>query len=276
MSMVCRSDGTYEAVQQTAFLKKGQSYCFRLQLAFNSAEGGTDYIHYPTLFRVWSGSTFCTREELLWTSPVIDHTEWRTYQISFTCQQSQPFIIFEAYFAQSYSYWGRVLVDNLHSVENLDILPKDTTLCLLDSLYLTTPTQGWKQIQWLDSTDQVVSQESSLWVSKPGLYKVKTWDGCLFYTDSIRVGYRECEDKFFVPNLVTPNQDGKNEVFAFKGIGYSGWQLQLINRWGEQVYHSDDYQQDWPRDKPKAGLYYYRLEKSGFKPILGWLHVLYE
>ena len=49
-----------------------------------------------------------------------------------------------------------------------------------------------------------------------------------------------------IPNIFTPNGDGKNDVFEIKGLeAYTGSQLFIYNRWGNEVYKSDNYLNNW-------------------------------
>ncbi|MBD3638008.1 MAG: gliding motility-associated C-terminal domain-containing protein [Crocinitomicaceae bacterium] len=49
----------------------------------------------------------------------------------------------------------------------------------------------------------------------------------------------------FIPEVVTPNGDGKNDVFEISGIELLPNTVQIFNRWGQKVYESTDYQNDW-------------------------------
>ncbi|RFM32251.1 DUF11 domain-containing protein [Chitinophaga silvisoli] len=65
---------------------------------------------------------------------------------------------------------------------------------------------------------------------------------------------------FFVPNVITPNGDGKNDQFVIKGLDlYPGSKLEIYNRWGNQVYRSDNYNNNWKGEGLSAGIYYYVL-----------------
>lgn len=283
VSMVCRWDGTYEAISQKVDLQAGVSYCFQLQLAFSSAVVDGESPHRPACMRIWSGTgagdaQSCKRKELLWTSPVIDHTEWKHYSVSFTCKQSQPLIIFETYYTEPKPYLGRVLMDHIESVGSADLLPSDTLFCLDDSLLLSPrllADQSMESWEWKDQTGQVLSDQSAVWISQPGTYYLTTSNGCIRFQDSIRIGTKECFDQFYIPNVITPNGDGVNDTFAFRGVSRNQWQLWIINRWGEVVYQSANYQQDWSAQGWPAGMYYYRLEKRGFPALTGYLQVLY-
>ncbi|MCK7554700.1 gliding motility-associated C-terminal domain-containing protein [Chitinophaga sedimenti] len=60
------------------------------------------------------------------------------------------------------------------------------------------------------------------------------------------------------PNTFTPNGDGKNERFIIGGLDkYQGAKLQVFNRWGSQVYRSNDYRNDWNGSGLAESTYYY-------------------
>jgi gliding motility-associated-like protein len=77
------------------------------------------------------------------------------------------------------------------------------------------------------------------------------------------------------PNVVTPNGDGKNDELFFQNLhDYPGSSLNVYNRWGNLVYTSPDYQNNW---KPEVvdGVYYYVLVVQGIeKPLTGFFEVI--
>jgi gliding motility-associated-like protein len=64
-----------------------------------------------------------------------------------------------------------------------------------------------------------------------------------------------------VPNTFTPNGDGQNDFFEiiYLPVLYPGSKLYIYNRWGNKVYHSDNYQNDWDGEKHSEGTYFYTL-----------------
>jgi gliding motility-associated-like protein len=58
-----------------------------------------------------------------------------------------------------------------------------------------------------------------------------------------------------VPNVVTPNGDGKNDSFI---IGIPNSTMKIYNRWGKLVFESPNYQNDWGKGVVN-GTYYYIL-----------------
>lgn len=52
---------------------------------------------------------------------------------------------------------------------------------------------------------------------------------------------------FYVPNAFTPNDDGTNEVFIPKGIGFdrNSYHMYIYDRWGNFIFYSDDPAKGW-------------------------------
>jgi gliding motility-associated-like protein len=49
----------------------------------------------------------------------------------------------------------------------------------------------------------------------------------------------------YVPTSFTPNNDGINDAFFVAGIRLLGYRLIIYNRWGEEVFYSEDAEQVW-------------------------------
>jgi gliding motility-associated-like protein len=65
-----------------------------------------------------------------------------------------------------------------------------------------------------------------------------------------------CEIK--IPNVFTPNSDGKNEAFVIDGVeNYPGSTLQIYDRWGNMIYESASYNNSWTGRDQAEGTYYY-------------------
>jgi gliding motility-associated-like protein len=71
----------------------------------------------------------------------------------------------------------------------------------------------------------------------------------------------------FIPNVFTPNGDGKNDTFEIRGLNlFSENELKIISRWGNEVYKATNYKNDWTGEGLNEGTYYYLLrvkENSG-------------
>lgn len=77
----------------------------------------------------------------------------------------------------------------------------------------------------------------------------------------------------FIPNLMTPNNDGKNDQFEILGLP-GGSTLNVFNRWGNVVYQSNDYDNLWTGNSISDGVYYYDLLLPDGNKYKGWLQVL--
>jgi len=63
------------------------------------------------------------------------------------------------------------------------------------------------------------------------------------------------EITFFMPNAFTPNEDTKNDIFLGKGLleGISDFKMTIWNRWGEQIFESNDPDVGWNGRKNNEG-----------------------
>ncbi|WP_429377316.1 gliding motility-associated C-terminal domain-containing protein [Mucilaginibacter sp. UYCu711] len=98
-------------------------------------------------------------------------------------------------------------------------------------------------------------------------------NGC---TDTVAVNVTS--STIDAPNVLTPNGDGQNDVLIIPGIEYfPGSKIAVYNRWGNEVYHSDNYKNDWAGLGLAEGTYYYlikRKETTGeIKVFKGWIYL---
>ena len=51
---------------------------------------------------------------------------------------------------------------------------------------------------------------------------------------------------YYIPNAITPNRDGLNDVFNVVGLGYADmYNLKIYNRWGELLFESNKISEGW-------------------------------
>ena len=82
-----------------------------------------------------------------------------------------------------------------------------------------------------------------------------------------------CRDSLFVWNAVSPNGDGFNDVLVIEGLqNYPNHTLCIYNRWGNEVYKTTNYTNDWGGTWNGKGLpdgvYFYFLRDDDKKQIL--------
>ncbi|NSL85778.1 DUF11 domain-containing protein [Chitinophaga sp. Mgbs1] len=83
-------------------------------------------------------------------------------------------------------------------------------------------------------------------------------------------------DDIFIPNVITPNGDGKNDNFRITGLEkYPGSSLYIYNRWGNQVYQTKDYDNKWQGTGLNEGTYFYilklKIPAGGEREYKGWI-----
>ena len=87
--------------------------------------------------------------------------------------------------------------------------------------------------------------------------------------------------KIFIPEGFSPNGDGINDFFVIKGAEKYIVTLMVFNRWGNKVYESNQYKNDWDgssnvgilitKDLP-GGTYFYTVNfNNGEKATIGYL-----
>jgi gliding motility-associated-like protein/uncharacterized repeat protein (TIGR01451 family) len=65
----------------------------------------------------------------------------------------------------------------------------------------------------------------------------------------------------FIPNVITPNGDGKNDQFVIKGLAkYPNSEISIFNRWDNLVYTSPNYSNNWDGKGLNTGTYFYVLK----------------
>lgn len=128
------------------------------------------------------------------------------------------------------------------------------------------------------STDSTWISDSNFSVTYdvPGSYTY-----CLEITDGYGCTDSICEVLNVVPatieniNVVTPNNDGINDVLFFNYLDfYPNAQIQILNRWGQLIFESEDYQNDWNGALFTEGTYFYKLYVPGLEKTLQSFFVL--
>lgn len=78
----------------------------------------------------------------------------------------------------------------------------------------------------------------------------------------------------FIPNVITPNNDGLNDSFNLTGLNVL--KLEIYNRWGRKVYEKNDYNDEWHGQNMDGGIlpdstYYYIIEINTNETKTGWI-----
>ncbi|MFC5191431.1 gliding motility-associated C-terminal domain-containing protein, partial [Algoriphagus aquatilis] len=84
---------------------------------------------------------------------------------------------------------------------------------------------------------------------------------------------------FRIPNVITPNGDGKNDKFEIQGLGkYASNSIVIFNRYGDHVFERANYGNDWDAPGQVAGTYFYVLRVTDAGGVStefkGWIQII--
>jgi len=115
----------------------------------------------------------------------------------------------------------------------------------------------------VDSTDYTPSHTYETWGDYLVTFHVETQGGC---SDEVS-HWVIIEDDLEFPNVITPNGDGLNDVFAIKNLNtninledpdkYRSNNLYIYDRWGKLVYQADNYDTYMKDDQLFTGSKYF-------------------
>jgi hypothetical protein len=123
-------------------------------------------------------------------------------------------------------------------------------------------------------------QSDTLIIEQPGVYQVITAAGsCPALSDefTVEASLFAANEEVLVPNVITPDNDPQQANETFEVRNYSGTiRLVICNRWGKEVYRSDNYQSTWNAQGLANGIYFYQLSHADncFPQVRGIVHVL--
>jgi gliding motility-associated-like protein len=110
-----------------------------------------------------------------------------------------------------------------------------------------------------------------------GIYQdtIQTAAGC----DSLSIlelSVIDCE--FQISNILTPNDDGQNDTWRVSDLSkITDCNVTIYNRWGEPVYETSDYNNEWRGTKDNEdlpdGVYFYSI-KCDNKEYTGSINLL--
>lgn len=92
------------------------------------------------------------------------------------------------------------------------------------------------------------------------------------------------EFSFFIPNTFTPNNDGLNETFQPKGVGFGekGYIMDIFDRWGTRIYSTTEFKKGWDgtiKGNPaEDGVYIYKIkvatQGNGKREFVGHINLI--
>jgi gliding motility-associated-like protein len=134
---------------------------------------------------------------------------------------------------------------------------------------LLEASDGFDEYSW--STGQ---NGKSIEISNSGIYEVITTTVCGDELKSEILVSERIDTDFFIPNTFTPNGDGKNETFEIDNR-LQGASMIVVNRWGSEVFRSNNYQNNWDGRSESDGSFYFIISNACLKSsIKGWVQII--
>ena len=222
-----------------------------------------------TFFKDQFDSYIILREDAGW-SPVglvlnVDKLTYDDYSATNVLSQSYNYKVYMIYNSFNMDTTRSVHSILLESVGNCD------TLCFNWNSY-----NGWNSAQY-----NIMLQVDTGWVkllSTPitdttycgyfdsldigtNIFKVVTTNGIDTSESNYVTCYQEAPPEITVPNIITSNGDGINDLFTINNLDrYDYNNITIYSRWGTIVYKTENYQNNWDGGKVAAGVYFYVLE----------------
>ena len=156
------------------------------------------------------------------------------------------------------------------------VASNDTSIC--DGETVIISATGGTTYNWSNGLGAGPSQSVS--PSSTTTYTVTGTDanGCTSTDDvMVEIDNGNC---FNVPNVFSPNGDGKNDTWVLRGIEeYPDVSVTIFNRWGGEMYKSVGYEDPWDgtyngTDSPSATYYYIIDLGDGQEPFSGTVNII--
>lgn len=191
---------------------------------------------------------------------------------------------------QVFDYYLNVINNGAHDATQLEIkdaLPNNLLLERLEQPTdgLATFDQSKQTINWnipllangkfAELVVKVRAKQSGI-VSNTAVVTVKEFDPNL--ANNTSTDQKEISG-LRIPNVFTPNGDGKNDTFYIQLLeSFESNEVTIINRWGSTVYQSGHYQNDWTAQGLADGTYFYIVKvkngTSAWQDYKGYITVI--
>ncbi len=118
IGLVVRHDGTTEDIAQALAEPLASDACYTFSIYLAHVEKYVGFNH-PARIRVWGSGARGSKGTLLTSSPLINHSDWRQYQLQFLTKEKVRYLTLEAWYGPgaTFKYNGNILLDNCSPIE---------------------------------------------------------------------------------------------------------------------------------------------------------------
>ncbi len=139
------------------------------------------------------------------------------------------------------------------------IIKSQDSVCLGDSIILTASIAH--SYEWKNDISEILSTDS-VFVFEPidrlTYLQLTINDSIHLNTTVYLKPPKNCPISLIVYELISPNDDFKNNVFLIENLEYAPNHLiSVYDKWGIEVFSSNNYENDWTANELNDGVYIY-------------------
>ncbi|SHG58222.1 T9SS type B sorting domain-containing protein [Flagellimonas flava] len=150
--------------------------------------------------------------------------------------------------------------------ESLLSIDKGDNLIIVEGETETVTASGAESYEWFDAANNLLGSQDSFGFQQEGEYLLVANFGNCSVSRVITVEYR---DLFAIPNVITANGDGINDLWILPNT-YSRKDdvlVTIFNERGKQVFSQTNYENNWPQSTTQFNklnmIFYYRVTRGG-------------
>ena len=263
LDLLYKEDGTKESVYQELEnpLPAGSCFLIEIHLAQACQDSISNLYHFdlnnPGDLVIRGSSEYsCTDGKVLGTFEADSNCRWRKYYAVFQAYEVINFIYLEFSKGSQPEENGSILIDNFVLDFTTPFPEEEYTVDYGQSLTLSALIDSEAEL-WTLNTGETYEDTSSIHpiFNQNTKVELEYWsaDSCLiFQSYNILVNP-------IIPNIITSDNDGINDAFIIRGLS-EDTRLTVLNRWGDYVYLSNHYYNQWIPQGLADGVYFYVLE----------------
>lgn len=149
--------------------------------------------------------------------------------------------------------------------ENLITIDPAGDVVLPEGTSRTVTASGGTAYRWMNEANVAMSTSESITVTEAGTYTLIANIGNCEVTKLVNV---EILDTFKIPNVITPNADGINDLWVIPN-SYSNKQevtVTIYNEQGQEMLNEADYKNNWPQSSMAFSrqnmVFYYKIRTA--------------
>ncbi|MFZ4401635.1 MAG: gliding motility-associated C-terminal domain-containing protein [Bacteroidales bacterium] len=257
----------------TESLKKSSRYCGKFYASlFNTSKGAVEemgiYFSKDTVYN--NSGLFALQPQIENHNGIIkDTANWVKINGSFIANGGEKYLTIGNFKDNTHTNYIDIpsgAIGPYYSIDDVSVcecsfeinLGLDAKLCEGDRIILN-PDLPNATYTWQDS-----SHTATYEVKQPGTYWVRAYvaEYDITTSDTIVISAEDekiCNPPLIIPNFITPNWDGNNDNFQLGNADKYDISLQIYNRWGNLIYQTANYQNDFICSQCADGVYYYLL-----------------